>query len=68
MTTRNLVAKAFCFSREIIWAHADHREPRINPNTIGELKAELQKRPNIEVHQAAQELGINLAQVGLHVC
>jgi hypothetical protein len=68
MSTRNLVAKAYCYRRQRIWDMQDDREPIVSKTTIKGLQVALLKQPHTELQRAAQELGINLAEVGLHEC
>lgn len=66
--TRNLLAKTFCFARDARWAFIDNREPFVPTAELKTLQKRCRHRPIIELQQAAQELCINLAQVGLHEC
>jgi hypothetical protein len=68
MRTRNLVAKAYCYRRQVAWDMQDNREPIVSKTTITALQAALLAQPPAEVMKAAQELGITLAEVGFHVC
>lgn len=68
MCTRNLVAKAFCYRRQLLWDLQDGRTPIINPATIETLQIAVRNRPPLELQRAAHDLGINLAEVGLHEC
>jgi hypothetical protein len=65
-STRNLLAKTFCFTRQLRWDAADGLEPLINPKAVKTLHSELQHRPPLEVERASKELGITLVQA--HEC
>jgi hypothetical protein len=59
-STRNLLAKTYCYTRQIAWDAQDGLTPLINPITVKTLHSELRHRPPAELMQAAQELGITL--------
>jgi hypothetical protein len=68
MRTRNLMAKVFCYRRELTWASQDKREPRISLTTVKTLRSELQHSNPIELQRAAHDLGINLVRLKLYEC
>jgi hypothetical protein len=57
-STRNLLAKTFCFKRQSRWDAEDGLDSFISSGTIEHLEAQLHKRPIAEVSRAAKELGI----------
>lgn len=67
-TTRRLLAKTFCYERQTRWDNHDGLLPLVHPVELKTLQERCRHRPPSELHQAALELGINLAQVGLHEC
>lgn len=68
MRTRNLLAKTFCYQRQLAWDTRDGLKPLVSPVELKTLQSELRHRPTIELQRAAQELGLNLAEVGFHAC
>jgi hypothetical protein len=67
-TTRRLLAKAFCYNRQTRWDNHDGLPLLISPTELKTLQERCRHRPAVELQQAAQELGIDLSQVGLHEC
>jgi hypothetical protein len=68
MRTRHLLAKTFCYQRQLRWDSQDNIEPLISLVELKTLQSELRHRPPVELQRAAHDLGINLAEVGLHAC
>ena len=65
LSTHHLLAKTFCYQRQLRWDLQDGITPRISSDTIARLHEELQNRPRAEILQAAQELNI---QVNTNEC
>ncbi len=61
LSTKALLAKSFCWNRELVWSIKDDRPPRINPDEVSRLLEDLNKRPIAEIQRAAMELGINVS-------
>lgn len=68
MHTRNLLRKAFCYNRQLVWDRQDNHEPIVSRAALGSLLVKLSHQPPAEVLKAAKELGINLVEVGIHAC
>jgi len=66
MRTRHLMAKLFCYRRQFAWDTQDDLTPLISLTTVKTLHSELKHRPPSELQRAAHDLGIDLAQAGLH--
>lgn len=68
MSTQHLMAKVFCYRRQLAWDSHDGLAPLVSPITVKTLHSELKHRQPSELQQAAQELGIDLAGLKLHEC
>jgi hypothetical protein len=62
-TTRNLLAKTFCFQRQTRWDNHDGLPLLISPTHLKTLRERCRHRPPSELMQAAQELGITLDMI-----
>jgi hypothetical protein len=65
MRTRNLLAKTFCYQRQLAWGLQEGFGPLINPTIVQCLQSELRHRPPAELERAANDLGIRLDSINV---